>query len=190
MPGDKAQRFANLKLLFGYLYGHPGKKLIFMGGEFGQKREWDHDRNLDWHLLDQPIHAGLRLWVGDLNRFYRSEEALYKGDFDEKGFEWIDCHDHQQSVLAFLRKSEHSDTTLIFLFNFTPVTRIDYRIGLPSGGYWQEVLNSDALQYEGSGKGNFGGRNAEKIPCHSRPYSLSLMLPPLATLVFKRIESS
>ncbi len=190
MPGNEAQRFANLKLLFGYFYGHPGKKLLFMGGEFGQKREWDHDRSLDWHLLDQPTHDGLRLWVGDLNRFYRSEEALYKGDFDAQGFEWIDCHDHQQSVLSFLRRSEHSDTTLIFLFNFTPVTRLDYRIGLPSGGYWQEVLNSDALQYGGEGKGNFGGLNAELIPCHNRPYSLSLTLPSLSTLVFKKVQSS
>ncbi len=190
MSGDTLQRFANLKLLFGYLYGHPGKKLLFMGGEFGQQREWHHDRSLDWHLLNQPSHAGLKLWLGDLNRFYRSEEALYKNDFDESGFEWIDCHDHLQSVLAFLRKSADSETTLLFLFNFSSLTHMHYRIGLPAGGYWQEVLNSDALQYNGGGVGNFGGLQAEDVPSHGRPYSLSLTLPPLATLVFKRSASS
>jgi len=185
MPGDEWQKFANLRLLFGYFYGHPGKKLLFMGGEFGQRREWHHDRALDWNLLQQGTHQGLRLWVRDLNHLYRSEAALYEQDFKAEGFEWVDCHDESQSVIAFLRQSKAGET-LLFVFNFTPVPRYDYQLGAPSGGLWRERLNSDAIEYEGSGTGNLGRVKALEQAFHGRPFSLRIVLPPLAALVFKK----
>jgi 1,4-alpha-glucan branching enzyme len=184
MPGDAWQKFANLRALFGYMYGQPGKKLMFMGSEFGQGREWDHDRSLDWHLLNDPRHAGLRKWVEDLNRFYRNEPCLFELDFDAGGFEWIDCRDVEGSVLCFLRK-DRSGSRVLVVCNFTPVPRWNYRVGVPAGGEWKEVLNSDAAFYGGSGVGNAGGGEASAIPHHGRPYSLLLTLPPLSVCFFK-----
>ncbi len=186
MPGDDWRRFAQLRLLLGYLYGHPGKKLLFMGGEFGQLAEWQHDRALDWHLLDRPSHRGLQKWLSDLNRLYRSEGAFYKKDFDSSGFEWIDCHDRDQSLLAFMRKGDAMDPLLIFLYNFTPIPRHNHRIGVPVGGNWREVLNSDAKIYGGSGEGNLGGVEATPIASHGRAHSVTVTFPPLSAVIFKK----
>ncbi|MHB8622957.1 MAG: 1,4-alpha-glucan branching protein GlgB [Sulfuricaulis sp.] len=185
MPGDDWQRFANLRLLFGYMYGHPGKKLLFMGGEFGQWREWDHERSLDWHLLTQAPHQGMQRWVRDLNRFYRAEPALSMYDFTTRGFEWIDLHDWEQSIISFLRHGASQDDTILVVCNFTPVPHLDYRVGVPRAGYWSEVLNSDALAYGGSGQGNLGGVQTSPIPTHGREHSLSLTLPPLGVVYFR-----
>ncbi len=184
MPGDDWQKFANLRLLFGYMYGQPGKKLLFMGGEFGQWSEWYHEASLDWHLLDEPRHAALQRWVEDLNRVYCQEPALFTRDFNPAGFEWIDCNDVIQSVITFLRKGREGELVLVAC-NFTPVPRHNYRVGVPVGGYWQEVLNSDAWDYGGSGQGNFGGLDAAPIPFHGRLHSLNLTLPPLGVVFLK-----
>ncbi|MEW6667193.1 MAG: 1,4-alpha-glucan branching protein GlgB [Thermodesulfobacteriota bacterium] len=186
MPGDDWQKFANLRLLFGYMYAQPGKKLLFMGGEFGQWNEWYHDVGLDWHLLDQPLHAGIHRWVQDLNRLYRVEPGLHLLDFEPAGFEWIDCNDSQQGVLSMIRRGTVPGDTLIAVCNFTPVPREGYRIGVPSGGFWRELVNSDGVEYGGSGVGNGGGVRAEDTPFHGRPSSLLLTLPPLAVLFFKK----
>jgi len=185
MPGDAWQKFANVRLLFGLQFAQPGKKLIFMGCEFGQGREWNHDDSLDWDLLDVPAHAGVRRWVADLNRLCRSEPALHELDFEPAGFEWIDCHDSDNSVLSLLRLDAAGDRPLAAVFNFTPVPRFDYRVGVPRGGGWREVLNSDSRDYEGSGLGNLGRVEADPRPFHSRPFSLSLTLPPLAVVFLK-----
>ncbi|MFA4904385.1 MAG: 1,4-alpha-glucan branching protein GlgB [Desulfobaccales bacterium] len=184
MPGDDWQKFANLRLLFGYMYGQPGKKLLFMGGEFGQWSEWYHEASLDWHLLDDPRHAALQRWVEDLNRVYCQEPALFAQDFSPAGFEWIDCNDVIQSVITFLRKGREGEMMLVAC-NFTPVPRHHYRVGVPAGGFWQEVLNSDAWDYGGSGHGNLGGQEATPIPCHGRTHSLNLTLPPLGVVFFR-----
>ncbi|HEY9722707.1 MAG TPA: 1,4-alpha-glucan branching protein GlgB [Oscillatoriaceae cyanobacterium] len=185
MPGDDWQKFANLRLLYGFMTGHPGKKLLFMGQEFGQWAEWNHDTSLDWHLTEQPLHKGLQQWVADLNRLYRDEPAMHEGDTQEWGFKWLDCDDNLLSVVSFMRQSEDADTALVFVCNFTPVARDGYRIGVPWGGRWTEVLNSDAAVYGGSGAGNQGGVEAEDVPWHGREHSLSLKLPPLGVLVFE-----
>jgi 1,4-alpha-glucan branching enzyme len=185
MPGDDWQKFANLRLLLGYMYGQPGKKLLFMGGELGQWREWNHDQCLDWHLLDNPLHAGLRLWVGDLNHFYRTEPALYEQDCQPAGFEWIDCTDAQQNVISFVRRGKATNDLILAAYNFTPVPRHNYRVGAPRAGVWKEVLVSDSEHYGGSGQGNLGGVETEPLPLHGRPQSLALMLPPLAAVFFK-----
>lgn len=185
MPGDDWQRFANLRLLFGYMFTQPGKKLMFMGGEFAQWREWQHDESLDWHLTAFLPHAGMQRWVADLNRWYRSEPALYETDFDPNGFEWIDFNDVLQSVVAFLRKDRSGHRKVVAVCNFTPIPRQAYRIGVPEGGFWEEVLNSDAQEYGGSGQGNWGGCEAQAIPFHGRPFSLSLQLPPLGIVIFR-----
>lgn len=185
MPGDEWQKFANLRLLFGYMYAHPGKKMIFMGGEFGQRSEWYHETSLDWHLMQYPLHQGVQRWVKDLNHFYRIEPALYENDFSMEGFEWIDFHDWEGSIISFLRKGKDPDDILLVVCNFTPVPRYNYRIGIPRGGYWREVLNSDANVYCGSGHGNFGGLEATHFLSHGRSHSLSLTLPPLGILFFK-----
>jgi len=185
MPGDDWQKFANLRLLLAYMYAQPGKKLLFMGGEFGQWREWNHEESLDWDLLDYPLHAKLRRWVEDLNRFYRMEATLYELDFELAGFEWIDCNDSEHSVLSLMRKGRSTDERLIVVCNFTPVPRFNYRVGAPHGGYWREILNSDAQDYGGSGHGNMGGIEAAPINCHGRPYSLNLTLPPLGAVFLK-----
>ena len=188
MPGDEWQKFANLRTLYGYLFTYPGKKLLFMGSEFGQGREWTHDESLDWHLLDYPRHAGLRRWVQDLNRLYRSECALFESDSDSRGFEWIDGNDRQRSVISFLRRAVSPNDELVVVCNFTPVPREGYRIGVPHEGCWQELLNSDAALYGGSGVGNLGGLKAETEPTHGRSHSLNLTVPPLGCLIFKRTE--
>jgi 1,4-alpha-glucan branching enzyme len=185
MPGDEWQKFANLRLLYGYMWGHPGKKLLFMGGELGQKREWQHDESLEWHVLQYPLHAGVQRWVEDLNRFYRAEPALFELDFGHDGFEWIDANDAETGVLSFLRKGKRSEDLVLVVCNLTPVVRENYRLGVPRGGRWQEYLNSDAPLYGGSGQGNFGGVDAAPLPAHGRFHSLSLRLPPLAAVFLK-----
>jgi 1,4-alpha-glucan branching enzyme len=185
MPGDEWQRFANLRLLFGYMFGQPGKKLLFMGDEFGQVREWAHDSSLEWDVLQYPVHHGMRNWVEQLNRVYRAEPALHELDTDPKGFEWIDCNDNAASTLSLLRKGSSSREKIVTVYNFTPVPRLNYRLGVPSGGYWRELLNSDGKEYGGSGMGNLGGVTAEEGPVHGRPYSLNLTLPPLSALFLK-----
>ena len=186
MPGDDWQKFANMRLLFGYLYAHPGKKLFFMGAEIGQWREWNHDSSVDWHLLDQAPHAGLRRWVQHLNILYRGERALHELDFDPAGFEWVDFTDSENSIISFLRKGRSAGDQLLVVMNFTPVPRHNYRVGIPSGGFWKEVLNSDAPEYGGSGQGNLGGVESTPVPLHGRYHSLSLTLPPLGMVVFKQ----
>ena len=185
MPGDDWQRFANLRLLFGYMYAHPGKKLLFMGGEFGQRNEWYHERSLDWHLLKEAPHHGLQRWVQDLNHLYRRQPALYEIDFDQPGFQWIDAQDWEDSVISFLRKAKDPRDQVLVVCNFTPVPRMHYRIGVPTGGYWRELLNSDAREYGGSGQGNSGGTQAMPVAAHGQYHSLVLTLPPLSILVLK-----
>jgi len=182
MPGDDWQKFANLRLLLGYMYAQPGKKLLFMGGELGQWGEWQHDGSLEWHLLQYQRHAELQRWVKDLNRLYRSEPALHEFDCDPTGFEWIDCTDTNHGVISFIRKGRSTDGMVLAVCNFTPVTHSNYRVGAPQGGFWKECLNSDAKDYGGSGQGNLGGIEAAPIPHHGRQYSLNLTLPPLAVL--------
>jgi 1,4-alpha-glucan branching enzyme len=188
MPGDDWRKFANLRLLLADMFAQPGKKLLFMGGEFGQLAEWNHDRSLDWHLLQFPLHAGLSKWVEDLNRLYRSEPALYLRDCESSGFEWIDANDADQSVLSFLRSGDSAGSLIAVVLNFTPVPRHDYRIGVPRGGFWREVLNSDSPAYGGSGQGNRGGVEASVIPAHGRSWSLNITVPPLAAVFFRAEE--
>jgi 1,4-alpha-glucan branching enzyme len=183
MPGDRWQQFANLRLLFGWMWSHPGKKLLFMGGEFGQWREWHHDRQLDWHLTQEHDHAGLQRWIADLNAAYRAEPALHRRDFANNGFEWIDGNDSDNSVLTFLRWPGDGPPVLV-VCNFTPVVRENYRVGVPLAGAWREALNSDAHNYGGSGVGNLGRVVAEETPWHGRGQSLSLTLAPLAMMLF------
>ncbi len=186
MPGDLWQRYANLRALFAYMYGHPGKKMLFMGGEFGQWREWNHDASLDWHLCGEAPHAGLQRLIRDLNRLYHEEPALHEIDFDWAGFQWIDFHDADNSVIAFLRQAREGRSRVVCVCNFTPVPRLDYRIGVPDAGWYRELLNSDAACYGGSNLGNAGGRLAEDAPYHGLPHSLKLTLPPLSVLFLKR----
>lgn len=189
MPGDDWQKFANLRAFFAFMYGHPGKKLLFMGGEFGQTSEWDHERSLDWHLLQEgPYHCGLQRLVQDLNRLYHDQPALYEVDYHPSGFHWIDCHDWEQSVVSFLRQAKDPNESLLVVCNFTPVARHGYRVGVPTSGYWAELLNTDAAIYGGSNVGNSGGVWAQEEPVHEQPYSLPVTVPPLATVVLKRRE--
>ncbi|HWP90587.1 MAG TPA: 1,4-alpha-glucan branching protein GlgB [Thermodesulfobacteriota bacterium] len=185
MPGDDWQKMANLRALYGYMYGHPGKKLLFMGGEFGQWNEWYHETSLDWHLLEYPPHQGIQNWVRDLNHFYKTEPALYELDFSIDGFQWIDFRDSEQSIISFIRKARNNDDVILVVCNFTPVPRYNYRVGVPRGGFWREALNSDSRIYGGSGHGNLGGVEATPVPSHQRYYSISLTLPPLGVLFFK-----
>ena len=184
MPGDKWQKFANLRLMLGHMWTHPGKKLLFMGGEFGQWREWNHDDALDWWALGDDSHSGLQRWVEDLNRYYRGEPALYERDFDGAGFEWIDAQDSADSVLSYLRKAADG-TAVLVVANFTPVVRENYLVGVPRPGYWAERLNSDATLYGGSGVGNQGGVHSVPVSAHGRYHALNLRLPPLGVLVLK-----
>jgi 1,4-alpha-glucan branching enzyme len=186
MAGDEWQRFAGLRALLGYMYGQPGKKLLFMGAELGQWREWDHERGLDWDLLQYPAHEGLRQWVEDLNRLYRAEPALHRRDFDSRGFRWVDCSDAEQSVVCFTRHAEDDNAAVLVLCNFTPVPRHNYRVGVPQGGTWQELLNSDAEVYGGSGQGNLGRCEATPMRYHELPHSLVLSVPPLSVVFLKR----
>jgi 1,4-alpha-glucan branching enzyme len=185
MPGDDWQKFANMRLLLGYMYAQPGKKLLFMGSEIGQWREWDHHSELDWHLLQWDRHQGLMNWMRDLNCAYRREPALHVFDVEPAGFEWIDGSDADNSVLCFLRKSPEASQTVLVVCNFTPVPRHNYHVGVPLGGFWKEILNSDASLYWGSGQGNIGGADAVPIPWHGRHQSLTLTLPPLGVLFLK-----
>jgi len=185
MPGDDWQKFANLRLLLGYMYAQPGKKLLFMGGEWGQWWEWHHDQSLDWHLTQYQRHAEVQRWVEDLNQVYTSEPALYELDFEPAGFEWVDAGDFEQGVISFLRKGKSAGDIILVVGNFTPVTRFNYRVGVPYGGLWKEMINSDAKEYGGSGQGNLGGVKATTTRFHGRPYSLNLTLPPLAVVFFK-----
>jgi 1,4-alpha-glucan branching enzyme len=186
MLGDDWQKFANLRLLFGYMYAQSGKKLLFMGGEFGQWKEWVHEESLEWHLLQYPPHSGIQQWVADLNKFYRRQPALYQLDFEGAGFEWIDCNDIEHSVVSLIRKGRSPDDIIVVICNFTPETLFKYRIGVPLPGLWREVLNSDNKGYYGSGQGNRHVLRASKKPMHGRPYSISLTLPPLAAIFLKR----
>ncbi len=185
MPGDVWQKCANLRLLFGYQYTQPGKKLLFMGGEFGQWREWDHESSLDWHLLDGEQHSGLQRYVRDLNTLYRAELALHELDCEPHGFEWIDCNDAEQSILTFLRRDRSGSRCILAAFNFTPVPRHHYRIGVPTPGRWEELLNSDAPLYGGSGQGNLGAVESSPRAHHGRRHSLDVTLPPLAMVLFR-----
>lgn len=185
MPGDAWQKFANLRALYGYMWTHPGKKLLFMGGEFGQWNEWSHEQSLDWHLLLHATHRGLQRWIADLNRVYRGEQALFERDFSNDGFEWVDVHDWESSIVSYLRFANDRRDCVLVVCNLTPVPRSDYRVGVPFRGYWRELLNSDASEYGGSGQGNLGGVDAGPEPAHGRTHSLRLQLPPLSVLVFK-----
>ena len=187
MPGDEWQKFANLRLLFAYMYAQPGKKLLFMGGEFGEGNEWSHDRSLDWWLLQYPVHQGTQRWVRDLNHMYRNEKALHELDSEPAGFEWVDCNDAPRSIVSLLRKGKEPRDKVLIACNFTPIPREKYRVGVPLGGWWKEVLNSDGKEYAGSGMGNGGGALAEQKQQHGRPFSLELTLPPLGA-VFLRPE--
>jgi 1,4-alpha-glucan branching enzyme len=186
LPGDDWQGFANLRVLLGYQWLFPGKKLLFMGGEIGQRAEWDANGSLDWHLLEQgPYHQGLQRFVRDLNRLYRDEEAAWRGDYDPEGFRWLDCADHEQSVLSFLRRNPQGEGTLAVILNLTPVLRHNYHVGLPEAGRWAEVMNSDAESYGGGNQGNCGSVLAEGPPMHQQPCSAAFTLPPLSILVFR-----
>jgi len=186
IPGDAWQKYATLRTLYGYMYGHPGKKLLFMGGEFGQWREWSHDRSLDWHLVDDPPHAGLKRYVQDLNWHYRAEPALYEADFEPAGFRWIDCNDNENSVVSILRYASDRRDFLVMIFNFTPVPRAQYRIGVPEPGDYFELLNSDSSTYGGSNVGNGGSARTEPVAAHGFDQSLRLMIPPLGCLFLKK----
>ena len=185
VPGDLWQKFANLRMLFAYMWAHPGKKLLFMGGEFGQWNEWNYDASLQWDLLQWDSHQGLQRFVADLNALYRREPALHQVDFEGHGFEWIDCHNYQDSVLSFIRKAKDPNDFLVVACNFTPVPRMNYCLGVPRAGWYEEICNSDSTYYGGSNIGNGPGLEALNHPSHGRPASLQLTLPPLGVVMFK-----
>jgi len=185
MPGDEWQRFANVRAFLAYMYAHPGKKLMFMGCEFGQTTEWNHTRDLEWRLLQFPVHHKLQTMVKELNLLYRRERALYEVDDDYRGFEWIDIHDAASSVIAFARFARNREETIIFACNFTPVPRQKYRLGVPSTGLYREIFNTDSEMFGGTNMGNAGALSAEAVPSHNRPASLLVTLPPLAVVAFK-----
>src|SRR3989339_250453 len=186
MPGDNWQKFANLRLLFGYMYMHPGKKLLFMGAEIGQWHEWNHDTSLDWHLLEHDQHRQVQKWVRDLNHYYKQEPALFEVDFDLDGFSWIDCQDHDNSIISFIRRGKSTGTIVLVVCNFTPVPRYNYRLGVPASGFWQETLNSDSHYYGGSNLGNNNLVETDTIASHGYPQSLALTIPPLAMVVLRK----
>ncbi len=185
MPGDDWQKFANLRLLFGYLFSHPGKKLLFMGDEFGQMKEWNHDVSLDWDLVEQPPHQSIQRWVRDLNSFYRNEPILYQNDFDPHGFEWIDLHDSENSILSFIRKGKNTNEIILVICNFTPVPRDNYMVGVPIPGLWKQVLNSNNSVYGGSDLGLSDGAESQPVKAHGRDNSISITVPPLGIVFFK-----
>jgi 1,4-alpha-glucan branching enzyme len=186
MPGDRWQCFANLRAYFGFMWAHPGKKLLFMGGEFAQDREWNHDLSLDWHLLDEPDHRGVQMLVRDLNALYRATPALYERDCEASGFRWIVGDDQNNSVFAFARFGDVPESVAVAVSNFTPVARENYKIGVPLPGFYREAVNTDAAHYGGSNMGNLGGLQAQAEPSHGEDFSISLTLPPLATLILVR----
>jgi 1,4-alpha-glucan branching enzyme len=185
MPGDLWQRFANLRLLYGYMWMHPGKKLLFMGGEIGQWEEWRVNHALQWHLLQWESHTGLQRWVADLNKLYTSEPALYEVDFSHEGFEWIDCHNSEESVISFIRRAKDRDDYVVVVANMTPVPRMGHRVGVPEQCFFKEIANSDAAIYGGSNLGSDGGRHSESIRWNERPYSMEIVVPPLGVAIFK-----
>jgi 1,4-alpha-glucan branching enzyme len=185
MPGDLWQKFANVRLLYSYMWTHPGKKLLFMGSDFAQWNEWNHDAELQWDLLQWETHSGVKKLIADLNALLRREKALFELDFEPGGFEWIDCHAREESVLAYIRKAKHPDDFVVVACNFTPVVREQYPIGVPHAGWYQEIFNSDSQFYGGSNVGNFPGVMADEPGWHGRPAKLLVTLPPLATVVFK-----
>jgi len=185
MPGDSWQQFANLRLLCGYQFAHPGKKLLFMGSELAQRAEWNHDASLDWHLLEYEPHRGIRNLVAELNRLYSDEGSLHEVDFDWQGFEWIDCNDADSSVLSFLRRARDPGDFLVVAANFTPVVRESYRVGVPEPGHYRELMNTDSAYYGGSNVGNLGGVQSEPAPWMERAHSIRLVLPPLAVVYLK-----
>jgi 1,4-alpha-glucan branching enzyme len=187
MPGDRWQRFATLRAFYGFMFAHPGKKLLFMGGEFAQEREWNSDISLDWHLIGDPLHAGVQRLVRDLNALYRATPALHELDCEPEGFAWIDCNDSDQSVVSFLRQAADGKGTIAAVSHFTPVARRGYRIGVPYPGVWVERVNTDAEAYGGSNAGSGGQITAEPWPMHGRPYSIVVTLPPLSTVIFEHL---
>jgi len=188
MPGDEWQKFANLRLLYGYMFAHPGKKLLFMGNEFGQRSEWNHETSLDWHLLENENHKRLLRWIKDLNATYKKYPALYEVDFESAGFKWIDPGDAVNSILSFVRYDKGKKNMVMVICNFTPVPRHNYLIGAPEEGYWKEILNSDAKEYGGSGHGNFGGVDTSPVPYHEEEQSVNIVLPPLGVVIFSNSE--
>jgi 1,4-alpha-glucan branching enzyme len=184
MPGDDWQMFANLRALYGYMWAHPGKKLLFMGCEFAQRREWTHEGELEWWVADLPAHSGIKRLIGDLNRVYRQESALHQIDFSPEGFEWLDADNAEMSVIAFLRKSA-SGAPLLVVCNFTPLPRENFLIGVPRRGLWREIINTDARDYGGAGWGNLGGVESVPVGSHGRAESVTLTLPPLSTIVLR-----
>lgn len=188
MPGDEWNKFANLRLMFSYMFTHPGTKLIFMGGEFGQTAEWNHDRSLDWYLADFPTHKGIIHIIQDLNKLYKTETALYRYAFENNGFEWVDYGDRDNSVIVFMRKGEQLADALVVVCNFTPAPRHSYRVGVPTRGTWKEIFNSDDLRYAGSGLLNQALMNTSPVKYHGKDYSVTLTLPPLAVSVLKLHE--
>jgi 1,4-alpha-glucan branching enzyme len=185
MPGQGDEKFANLRAYYGFMWGHPGKKLLFMGGEFAQGVEWNHNTSLDWHLLEHPQHAGMQRLVRDLNRLYRETAALYRFDSKPQGFEWVEENNADESIFAWLRKGEAGETTVLVVSNFTPVARSGYRIGVPEPGRWEERLNTNAEVYGGDGSGNMGGVDSDEVAATGRPHSLTITVPPLTTLFFE-----
>jgi 1,4-alpha-glucan branching enzyme len=182
MPGDRWQQLANLRALYGYMWAHPGKQLLFMGGELAQPAEWNHDSSIEWHLLDYPEHAGVMRLVGDLNHRYRAEPALWELDFDPRGFMWLEANDADHNVLAFARRAADGRRWLVCVCNLSPVPRHAYRLGLPAAGQWSEVLNTDSQHYGGSDVGNLGGVRTEPVASHGQSCSATLELPPLGTI--------
>ena len=189
MPGQDAAKFANLRAYYGFMWTHPGKKLLFMGCEFAQSAEWNHNQSLDWHLLDDPRHRGMQDWVRDLNHLYCETPALYVHDCRPEGFAWIDSNDAENSIFSFIRKGMEGDLKVISVLNMTPIER-RYRLGLPDGGQWDEVLNSDAARYGGGNRGNLGGVIAEPVPHQGQPYSAEITLPPLAAVIFRATDKA
>ena len=185
-PGDEWQKRATLRCLFGYMWASSGKKLLFMGGELGQWHEWSHEAEVEWHLLGDRAHAGIRHWIGDLNRVYRDERSLHARDCDPRGFEWVEANDAANSVLAFLRTDGEDE--VLCVFNWTSLPRLNYRLGVPGSGTWREILNSDARDYGGSGWGSMGTVESAPVPYHGRTHSVVLTLPALAAIFLKRIE--
>ena len=183
--GDAWQRAANLRALYTFMFAHPGKKLLFMGAEIGQWREWDHDGSIDWHLLDQPLHGGLRRFVGDLNRIYREQSSLHQVDFAAAGFEWIDCNDNDSSIISLIRRAADPDDWVVVVLNWTPIVRQGYRVGVPEAGFYEELLNSDAFIYGGSNVGNSGGLEAQGDRIMGGPFS-QLTMPPLGLILKRR----
>ena len=185
MPGDDWQKFANLRAYFGFMWAHPGKKLLFMGGELAQRREWDHDTGLDWHLLDSEMHRGVNSLVRDLNNFYRQSPALHELDSSADGFSWLQHENSEQSIFSWLRRGREQHACAVIVSNMTPNTHHDYRVGVPMAGWYKECINTDARDYGGSGQGNRGGLHSDDVSWNSQPCSLSITVPPLSTVIFE-----